>query len=56
MGFRSNSRFSKDQLIWFAQTEADFNAWNKTAEQTKFDHLVTSLDHNIAPRKQTPLN
>ena len=40
----------KDPIIWFAQTEAHFNARNITAEQTKFNYLVTSLDQDTALR------
>ena len=40
----------KDPIIWFAQTEAHFNARNITAEPTKFNYLVTSLDQDTALR------
>ena len=40
----------KDPIIWFAQTEAHFNARNITAEQTKFIYWVTSLDQDTALR------
>lgn len=48
LGVKIPPFWPEDAALWFAQIEGQFHVSNITADATKFHHVVSHLDYNIA--------
>ena len=55
VGIKLPPFWPEDPVIWFAQAEAQFTLRGITADQTKYSHIVTTLDQDSARRVRATL-
>ena len=55
VGIKLPPFWPEDPVIWFAQAEAQFTLRGITADQTKYSHIITTLDQNSARRVRATL-